>query len=176
MVYDLPDIIRWGARYRPSARWSCARSVTTRAFPRSRISASCAAANPARWAQMRRSNGGQILQNVPRNYEDSFGVRLGVSIWPSSRSNSSRHGLRIERRPDATFEPGSRIGRALVRARRPHRLGRHVHAALSYTHFVYVPARYTRSLPNSPRPANRRTRAVTTRSNRVGNVNADFAF
>jgi long-chain fatty acid transport protein len=180
MVYDLPDVIRWGARYRPE------RALELRAFgDYTRFSAfknqcvvrsgqSCAL-GPNGAEVM----GGQILQNVPRNYKDSFGVRLGVSIWPSSKFEFfSGMGYESSAVPDATFEPGLPDWQGVSFALGGRvALGRHVHAALSYTHFVYVPrdvhsqlAQFS-SPSQSPDASGHYTQQVG-----VGNLNADFAF
>ncbi|HWZ90881.1 MAG TPA: outer membrane protein transport protein, partial [Polyangiaceae bacterium] len=180
MVYDLPDIVRWGARYRPE------RALELRAFgDYTRYSAfknqcvvrsgqSCAL-GPNGAEVM----GGEVLQNVPRNYKDSFGVRLGVSIWPSSKFEFfSGMGYESSAVPDATFEPGLPDWQGVSFALGGRiALGRHVHAALSYTHFVYVPrdvhsqlAQFS-SPSQSPDASGHYTQQVG-----VGNVNADFAF
>jgi long-chain fatty acid transport protein len=180
MVYDLPDIVRWGARYRPE------RALELRAFgDYTRYSAfknqcvvrsgqSCAL-GPNGAEVM----GGEVLQNVPRNYKDSFGVRLGVSIWPSSKFEFfSGMGYESSAVPDATFEPGLPDWQGVSFALGGRiALGRHVHAALSYTHFVYVPrdvhsqlAQFS-SPSQSPDASGHYTQQVG-----VGNVNAAFAF
>jgi len=180
VAYDLPDVIRWGARYRPR------RSLELRAFgDYTRFSAfknqcvvragqSCALGPNGAEAM-----GGQVLQNVPRDFKDSFGVRLGVSIWPSqSFEFFSGLGYESSAVPDSTFEPGLpdwagvsfALGARLA-------LSRRVHAALSYTHFVYVPrdvhsrlAQFS-SPSQSPDASGHYTQQVG-----VGNLNVDFAF
>ena len=180
VAYDLPDIVRWGVRYR--AR----NNVELRAFgDYTRFSAfknqcvvrtgqSCAlGANGAE------AMGGQVLQNVPRDYEDSFGVRVGASIWPTTSFEFfSGMGYESSAVPDATFESGLpdfagvsfALGGRLA-------FSRQLHVALSYTHFVYVPrdvhgalAQFS-SPSQSPDASGHYTQQVG-----VGNANVDFAF
>jgi long-chain fatty acid transport protein len=88
---ELPDVWRFGARYRPAQRWEL------RAF-----------AEYARWSVIERQciiqtvdadgneisnpvcdiradgsevSGGEVTQNIPRNWKDAFGVRVGASYW-----------------------------------------------------------------------------------------------
>ncbi len=180
VAYDLPDIIRWGARYRPR------KNLELRAFgDYTRYSAfknqcvvraggSCALGpNGAETA------GGEVLSNVPRNYRDSFGVRLGTSIWPKpSFEFFSGLGFDSSAVPDATFDPGlpDFVGASFALGGRI-ALTEHIHAALSYTHFVYVPrdvhgdlAKFA-SPSQSPDASGHYTQQVG-----VGNVNVDFAF
>jgi long-chain fatty acid transport protein len=180
MAYDLPDIIRWGARYRPR------QNLELRAFgDYTRYSAfknQCvvqAGAPCSLGPNGAEPMGGLILQNVPRDYHDSFGVRLGASIWPSSSFEFfSGMGYESSAVPDSTFDPGLpdfagvsfALGGRLA-------LGRRVHAALSYTHFVYVPrdvhghlAQFA-SPSQSPDASGHYTEQVG-----VGNVNMDVSF
>ena len=123
--------------------------------------------------------GGLVLQNVPRDYHDSFGVRLGASIWPSpSFEFFSGMGYESSAVPDSTFDPGLpdftgvsfALGGRLALTRR-------VHAALSYTHFVYVPRDVHSSLAQfaspsqSPDASGHYTQQVG-----VGNINMDVSF
>ena len=180
VAYDLPDIIRWGVRYRPRqnlelrafgdyTRWSAFKNqCVVRAGDPCPLGPNGAEAM-----------GGQVLQNVPRNWHDSFGVRLGVSIWPSSRFELfSGIGFESSAVPEATFDPGLpdfsgvsfALGGRLALTRR-------VHAALSYTHFVYVPRDVHSSLAQfsspsqSPDASGHYSQQVG-----VGNANVDVAF
>jgi long-chain fatty acid transport protein len=180
VAYDLPDIIRWGARYRPRP------NLELRAFgDYTRFSAfenQCVvrAGQPcALGPNGAEAMGGQVLQNVPRDYRDSFGVRLGVSIWPRpSFEFFSGAGFESSAVPDRTFDPGLpdfagvsfALGGRLA-------LSRRVHVALSYTYFVYVPrdvhsglAQFS-SPSQSPDASGHYTQQVG-----VADLNADFAF
>jgi len=142
VIYDLPDIIRWGVRYRPRS------NTELRAFgDYTRFSAfknQCAVVSGTACeltANGAQSNGAQVLQNVPRDFRDSLGVRLGLSVWTSA-SFEFFSGLGIDSSavPDSTMEPGLpdwasasfALGGRIA-------LGTRVHAALSYTHFVFLP-------------------------------------
>jgi long-chain fatty acid transport protein len=103
---DLPDVVRLGIAYqaRPDVelrafgsweRWS--------AFERQCVTEASAACDllpsggqPA---------GGKVLQNVPRNFQDGFEARFGVSVWTSPRLELfSGVGLMSQAVPDETLE------------------------------------------------------------------------
>ena len=180
VAYDLPDVIRWGARYRPR------RALELRAFgDYTRFSAfkkQCVVQSGQPCAlgpNGSETMGGQVLQNVPRDFRDSVGVRLGASIWPSSSFEFfSGMGYESSAVTDATFEPGlpDWAGVSFALGGRV-ALSRHVHAALSYTHFVFVPrdvhsrlAQFS-SPSQSPDASGHYTQQVG-----VGNLNLDFGF
>jgi long-chain fatty acid transport protein len=180
MLYDLPDIIRWGARYRPRP------NLELRAFgDYTRFSAfknQCvvdAGAPCDVGPNGAEPSGGLILQNVPRGWHDSFGVRLGASIWPSSSFEFfSGMGFESSAVPDATFDPGlpdfSGVSFALGGRLA---ISRHVHAALSYTYFVYVPRDVHGQLAQfSPPSQSPDASGHYTQQVGVANANVDFAF
>lgn len=180
VIYDLPDVIRWGARYRPRP------NLELRAFgDYTRFSAfenQCAVVSGTQCALAQNGaerSGAQILQNVPRDFRDSVAVRLGVSIWPRSDFEFfSGLGFDSSAVPDKTMEPGlpdwtgfsfALGGRVAITQR--------VHAALSYTHFVFIPrdvhgrlAQYS-SPSQSPDASGHYAQQVG-----VGNANVDLAF
>src|SRR5450432_1943816 len=180
MAYDLPDILRWGARYRPR------QNLELRAFgDYTRYSAfknQCVvqAGQPCDLGPNgAETMGGLVLQNVPRDYHDSFGVRLGASIWPSSSFEFfSGMGYESSAVPDSTFDPGlpdfSGVSFALGGRLA---LSRRVHTALSYTHFVYVPRDVHSHLAQFASPSQSPdTSGHYTQQVGVGNVNVDVAF
>ena len=105
---DLPDVLRLGVAYRVRGnielrlsgaweRWS--------AFERQCV-AQAGTGCPLLEGGAQ-SDGGKVLQNVPRNFRDAFEARLGASIWPSSRWEFfSGVGVMSEAVPDATLEAG----------------------------------------------------------------------
>jgi long-chain fatty acid transport protein len=178
--YDLPDVIRWGVRYRPR------RNLELRAFgDYTRFSAfkqQCAVVSDTACdlaANGAERSGAKVLQNVPRDFHDSVGVRVGASIWPR-RSFEFFSGMGFESSavPDSTMEPGlpdwSGVSFALGGRVA---LSERIHAALSYTHFVFVPRDVhgqlaTYSAPSrSPDASGHYAEQVG-----VGNANLDFAF
>ncbi len=180
VLYDLPDIIRWGVRYRPRP------ALELRAFgDYTRYSAfqnQCvvSAGQPcALGSNGAEAMGGQVLQNVPREYRDSFGVRLGASIWPSqSFEFFSGMGFESSAVPDRTFDPGLSdfagvsfaLGGRLALTRR-------IHVALSYTHFVFLPRDVHSGLAQFASPSQSPdTSGHYAQQVGVGNLNADFAF
>ena len=180
VIYDLPDIIRWGVRYRPR------RDTELRVFgDYTRFSAfknQCAVVSGTACeltANGAQSNGGQVLQNVPRDFRDSLGVRLGLSVWTSASFEFfSGLGFESSAVPDSTMEPGlpDWAGASFALGGRI-ALGTRVHAALSYTHFVFLPrdvqghlAEYA-SPSRSPDASGHYTQQVG-----VGNANLDVAF
>jgi long-chain fatty acid transport protein len=180
VIYDLPDIIRWGVRYRPR------KNLELRAFgDYTRYSAfknQCVVRTDQPCVlgpNGAETMGGQVLQNVPRDFHDSFGVRLGASIWPSARFEFfSGMGFESSAVPDATFDPGlpdfSGVSFALGGRLA---LSRKLHAALSYTHFVYVPRDVHGELAQFSAPSQAPDASGHySQQVGVGNVNVDFAF
>ncbi|MEI9949227.1 MAG: outer membrane protein transport protein [Pseudomonadota bacterium] len=180
VIYDLPDIIRWGARYRPRS------NLELRAFgDYTRFSAfknQCAVVSGTACeltADGGQQTGAQVLQNVPRDYRDSLGVRLGLSIWTSASFEFfSGLGYESSAVPDSTMDPGlpDWAGASFALGGRV-ALGRRVHAALSYTHLVFVPrdvkGRLAEYAPpsQSPDASGHYSQQVG-----VGNANLDVAF
>jgi long-chain fatty acid transport protein len=103
---DLPDVVRLGVAYQASPnielrafgsweRWS--------AFERQCVAEAGAGCEilPS-GAQI---EGGKVLQNVPRNFQDGFEARLGVSVWTSPGLELfSGVGLMSQSVPDETLE------------------------------------------------------------------------
>ena len=180
VIYDLPDVIRWGARYRPRA------NLELRAFgDYTRFSAfknQCAVVSGtpcALEANGAERSGAMVLQNVPRDFKDSVGVRLGASIWTSPRFEFfSGVGFDSSAVPDKTMEPGlpDWAGASFALGGRV-AIGAHLHAALSYTHFVFLPRDVQGHLSSyappsqSPDASGHYAQQVG-----VGNANLDVAF
>lgn len=178
--YDLPDVIRWGARFRPR------RNLELRVFgDYTRWSAfdhQCAVVNGTSCdlaANGAQQSGAKVLQNIPREYRDSAGVRLGVSIWPV-RSFEFFSGLGFDSSavPQRTMEPGlpDFAGASFALGGRV-ALGARVHAALSYTHFVFIPRDVKSELSTYQAPS-RSPDASGHYTQQVGaaNANVDLAF
>ncbi len=180
VTYDLPDIIRWGARYRPR------RDVELRAFGDytrySAFSHQCVVVSGTPCDLLSSGaerSGAKVLTNIPRDFHDSVGLRVGVSIWPrQSVEFFSGMGFESSAVPDATMEPGLpdwtgvsfALGARLALTKR-------VHAALSYTHFVYVPRDVHGELATYPSPsASPDASGHYTQQVGVGNANFDVAF
>ena len=180
VIYDLPDIIRWGARYRPRPQ------LELRLFgDYTRFSAfknQCAVVSgtacelTANGAQV---SGAQVLQNVPRDFTDAMGVRLGLSVWTSASfeffSGLGYDGSAV---PDSTMEPGlpDWAGASFALGGRI-ALGTRMHAALSYTHFVFLPREVKGRLAEYA-PPSRSPDASGHYSQQVGvaNANLEVAF
>ena len=180
VIYDLPDVYRWGARYRPRP------NLELRAFgDYTRFSAfknQCAVVAGTSCdltANGAERTGAHVLQNIPRDFKDSIGVRVGASIWTSPEFEFfSGLGFDSSAVPDSTMEPGLAdwAGASFALGGRI-ALGAHVHAALSYTHFVFIPrdvhghlADY--ALPSqTPDASGHYAQQVG-----VGNANVDVAF
>jgi len=180
VIYDLPDIIRWGARYRPR------QNLELRAFgDYTRFSAfknQCAVVSGSACELTENGSertGAQVLQNVPRDYRDSVGIRLGLSVWTSeSFEFFSGLGYDSSAVPDSTMEPGlpDWAGASFALGGRI-ALGKRVHAALSYTHFVFLPRDVQGQLAKYA-PPSRSPDASGHYSQQVGvaNANLDVAF
>jgi long-chain fatty acid transport protein len=178
--YDLPDIIRWGARYRPR------RDLELRAFGDytrySAFSHQCAVVSGTACDLLSSGaerSGAKVLTNIPRDFHDSVGVRVGVSIWPrQSVEFFSGMGFESSAVPDRTMEPGlpDWTGASFALGARVALTAR-VHAALSYTHFVYVPRDVHGELATYPSPsASPDASGHYTQQVGVGNANLDVAF
>jgi long-chain fatty acid transport protein len=105
---DLPDIIRAGVAYEPLSnvelrasgsweRWS--------AFQRQCVTQGDAACTIT--ADGGQPDGGGVLQNVPRQFQDAFEARAGASVWTSRRVELfSGLGVMSKAVPDQTLEAG----------------------------------------------------------------------
>ncbi len=142
VTYDLPDTIRFGARYRPErrielrlfgdyTRWS--------AFERQCVAHAGQACEIE--SDGSEAAGGAVLQNLRRDWRDTVEVRAGFSYFASSRFEFfSGLGAASSAVPDATFEsglpdfPGASfaIGGKLA-------LSESVSVASSLTHLVFAP-------------------------------------
>lgn len=180
VIYDLPDIIRWGARYRPRP------DLELRVFgDYTRFSAfenQCAVVSDTPCALTTNGaevTGAQVLQNIPRDYRDSVGLRLGLSAWTSPGFEFfSGLGFESSAVPDSTMDPGlpDWAGASFALGGRV-ALGKRMHAALSYTHFVFVPREVHGNLADYS-PPSRAPDASGHYSQQVGvaNANLDVAF
>ncbi len=104
---ELPDVIRVGARFRPEpelelrlfgdyTRWSAFEDQCV-----SRKGEPCEL-DPDGSA----ANGSGVIQNVPRHWQDAFGVRAGVSVWARPELEVfAGLGYDSNAVPDSTLEP-----------------------------------------------------------------------
>lgn len=105
---DLPDSVRVGVAYQPRdnvelrafgtwERWS--------AFQRQCVTE--AGADCVLLADGGQPNGSHVLQNVPREFQDAFDARLGLSVWSSPGMEwMSGIGVMSQAVPDSTLEAG----------------------------------------------------------------------
>ncbi|MET0790074.1 MAG: outer membrane protein transport protein, partial [Polyangiaceae bacterium] len=178
--YDLPDVIRWGARYRPRPNLELRAFGDYTRFSAFRQQCAVVSGTPcALEGNGAERNGALVLQNVPRDFKDSAGVRLGASIWPRAAFEFfSGLGFDSSAVPDATMEPGlpDWVGASFALGGRLAITPR-VHAALSYTHFVFLPrdvhGRLASYAPPSQSPDSSGHYAQQVG---VGNANLDVAF
>lgn len=142
VIYDLPDIVRWGVRYRPRPNLELRLFGDYTRFSAFENQCAVVSGTPCRLTDDGgQVTGAQVLQNVPRNFRDSVGVRLGLSAWTSARFEFfSGLGFESSAVPDSTMDPGlpDWAGASFALGGRV-ALGKRFHAALSYTHFVFVP-------------------------------------
>lgn len=180
LLTDLPDIVRLGARFRPEpdvelrlfgdlSRWSAVeRQCVVIAGRECRLEPS--GAQPA---------GGAVLQNIPRDWRDSFDVRGGVSLWPRRKLEvMTGIGYGSSAVPDATIEAGMpdfehvsfSLGARLAVTRK-------IRVAASYTQMLFVPRDVESRLSSYELPS-RSPDASGHYTQSVGyaNVNADFRF
>jgi long-chain fatty acid transport protein len=180
VIYDLPDVIRWGARYRPRPNLELRAFGDYTRFSAFKNQCAVVSGTPCDLEASGAQRGGEkVLQNIPREFKDSAGVRVGASIWTSPAFEFfSGLGFDSSAVPDKTMEPGlpdwagasfALGGRVAITTR--------LHAALSYTHFVFIPrdvhghlAEYA-SPSQSPDASGHYAQQVG-----VGNANVDVAF
>lgn len=137
----LPDIVRLGARFRPAdgievrlfgdwTRWSSMENqCLTNVGAECEIKEDGSAVDPA-----------GVVQNVVRRWNDTVGVRAGVSYWPEPAVEIfGGLGYDSNAIPDETLDPSAldfhdvsfAVGGRLE-------LSEHLHLAASYSHFFYV--------------------------------------
>jgi len=178
--FDLPDVVRAGLRYRPRSwlelrlfgdytRWS--------AFEGQCIRFDGGACRLARDGSQ--LSGSRVLQNLPREFEDSAGLRAGVSTFPNTALEVfSGIGFDSRAVPDRTMEPSlpdfamfsfAAGVRALVFSR--------LRAALSITEYLAIPREVEGSLASYEVPS-KQPDASGHYSQFVGalNLNVEYSF
>lgn len=138
---DLPDIIRVGGRYRASesielrlfgdfSRWSALKDQCISAPDKE-----CAVNEDGSEVEV-----GTVTQNIPRRWEDAFGVRAGLSYFPTPAAEVySGLGYDGNAVPDETLEPGLMdFDDVSVTLGGRFEVVEKLHLGLSYTHIFYV--------------------------------------
>jgi long-chain fatty acid transport protein len=139
----LPDIVRLGARYRPTkslelrlhgdwTRWSLFENqcVALAGDPCEVDASGAALSTPV------------PIQNMRRSWNDGFGVRLGVSVWPEPRWEIfTGLGYDSNAIPDETLEPSflDFDDFAAAAGARVQVIERHLALELAYTQFFNLP-------------------------------------
>jgi long-chain fatty acid transport protein len=185
---DLPDIYRLGVRYRPQrdlelrlfgdyTRWSqLERQCVTKKDKPCALNPDNSAVNP-----------NDILQNQPRDWNDTFGVRVGASLWTNKTTELySGIGYSSNAVPDSTLEPTLVDFHSITPS-----LGARFMIAdwvgldLSYTQFFWISrdnvgkSRLSKTASGTNQPtASRIPDAGGKYTQNIGalNVNADFEF
>ncbi|AKT43953.1 OmpP1/FadL family transporter [Chondromyces crocatus] len=137
----LPDVIRLGARFKPTdylelrlfgdlTRWSAMKSQCI-----ALEGETCEVNEDGSPAE-----GSTPLANLPRNWSDGFGIRAGLSYWPTETAELfSGIGYDSNVVPDETLEPTlTDFHDVSVAIGGRFALGKHLALAASYTHFFYV--------------------------------------
>jgi len=143
---SLPDIIRAGVRFRASddvelrlfgdiTRWSVMKSQCVN-LANTKAGTSCQVYPDGSSA----ASSADVLANIPRNWHDTYGIRLGGSYWVKPEVEVfAGVGFETEAVPDATLEPGAmdadNVGVALG-AR--FKVTQMLYLAASYTHLQYL--------------------------------------
>jgi len=180
MIYDLPDVVRWGVRYRPNPTLELrlfGDYTRFSAFKNQCVVKRGEACNLG--TNGSEPMGGQILQNVPRDFHDTVGVRAGASIWPT-RPFEFFSGLGFESNavPDRTFDPAlpDWNGVSFALGGR-YAFSKRIHAALSVTYFAYIPRDVHSGLAQFSSPsASPDTSGHYMQQVGVANTNVDLAF
>jgi long-chain fatty acid transport protein len=178
VTYDLPDIVRVGARYRPTpryelrlfgdyTRWSAFESqcIANAGFD---CTIAPDGSQPA---------GGGVLQNIRREWRDAVEVRAGFSAFVSDAVEFfSGLGVSSSAVPDATFEAGlpDFPGASFALGARL-KLGESVGVAGSVTQLVFAPRNVSGSLHTDELPTRQPDASGTYKQlATVLNLNADF--
>ncbi|EYF06475.1 OmpP1/FadL family transporter [Chondromyces apiculatus] len=137
----MPDVIRLGGRFKPAkdlelrlfgdfTRWSAMKNqcVADEGTP-------CEVNEDGSAAE-----GSSPIVNLPRDWNDAFGIRAGLSYWPTEAAELfAGLGYDSNAVPDETLEPTlSDAHDVSVALGGRFAIGKHVNLAASYTHFFYV--------------------------------------
>lgn len=139
----LPDVIRLGVRFAAAedlelrltgdyTRWSLMdRQCLTPKGVDCQLNEDGSTSAPAEQAP---------IVNLPRDWNDAFGVRAGLSYWPTEAAELfSSLGYDGNAVPDETLDPSLTDFHDLsVSLGGRFALGEHLHVGASYTHFFYV--------------------------------------
>jgi long-chain fatty acid transport protein len=142
VLSDLPDVIRWGLRYRPRRRLELRLFGDVTRWSAFEHQCVLLAGRDCRLeADGSQPSGGAVLQNIPRQWRDSFDARAGLSVWTSSILEvMTGIGYGSSAVPDRTLEAGmpdfenvsfSLGGRVRITPK--------TFMALSYTQMLFVP-------------------------------------
>jgi long-chain fatty acid transport protein len=180
VLYDLPDSIRLGTRFRPApdvelrlfgdyTRWS--------AFERQCIVN--AGRNCEIAADGSQPSGGAVLQNIRRDWHDAVEVRAGLSYFASPRFEFfSGLGAASSAVPDASFEAGlPDFPAASFALGGRWSLSESLALASSFTHFVFAPRTVNSELASDALPTRQPDASGTYQQQAsVLNLNADWQF
>jgi long-chain fatty acid transport protein len=178
VTYALPDVFRLGARYRPEpeielrlfgdfTRWS--------AFERQCI------VNAGHDCELRADGsqpvGGAVLQNLRRDFHDTFELRAGMSRYFSSGTEYfAGVGLMTSAVPDETLEAGlADFAGASFTLGGKTKVYDGVAVSLAYTQFVFAPRTVKSTLSEPPLPT-RQPDASGTYKQFIGVANANVDF
>ncbi|MGO9833839.1 MAG: OmpP1/FadL family transporter [Polyangiaceae bacterium] len=148
---SLPDIIRAGVRFRASdvveirvfgdlTRWSVMKSQCVNLADTSTGTACYVYPNGAAAPAPGSSTPSNIFTNIPRNWKDTYGIRVGASYWVKPEIELfGGLGYETAAVPDSTLEPGAmdadNIGIALGARLR---ITKTLYLAGSYTQLQYL--------------------------------------
>jgi long-chain fatty acid transport protein len=148
---SLPDIIRAGVRFRASdvveirvfgdlTRWSVMKSQCINLADTSTGTACYVYPNGTAAPAPGSSTPSNIFTNIPRNWKDTYGIRVGASYWVKPGIEAfGGLGYETEAVPDSTLEPGAmdadNVGIALGARLR---ITKTLYLAGSYTQLLYL--------------------------------------
>ncbi len=138
----LPDVIRVGVRYRVKPTWELRLFGDYTRW--SVFEDQCLGAEDkpcAVDASGAASAGSGVIQNLPRHWNDAFGVRVGTSVWPSDPLELML-GLGYDSNaiPDAALDPALvDFHDAMVALGARYRLLGHIFGGITATQFVNFP-------------------------------------
>lgn len=156
-IQAFPDIVRLGAAWRVSPKWEVRADgefVRWNTFKRQCVVARGADCNVA--DDGRDLSGGAVILNVPRNWDNAFGVRVGPAWWASEKTEVfGSLGLTTPAVPKETIDPSTIDStRLYFTAGVKYEFNKHFALAGSYNHIYFfdvdTKGRNIQNLPDHP--------------------------
>lgn len=156
LLQALPDIIRWGAAWRVSPQTEIRLDGDWERWSNFKNQCVVTSGSSCQTNSQGVATGSNILLDLPRNWKDSYKVRLGVGYWvtPDTEldASGSWNSAPVDKHnEDPLIYDSTRLaGTVGVR----HGFNRHLYASLSYTYVWVMPLTVENSAyPDYPKPS-----------------------